>query len=425
MQMHNHTSRPSLESLESRVVPAAVTATLYGNYLYVQGSGSNDYLQVVQSGTRLSVYNAKINVNGKNVDYVEAKSVLKVAMYGYGGNDTLNAAGVTKDVYATGGEGNDSLYGGNGNDSLYGDNGVDVLYGQAGNDYLNGGNVPGVQDKLVGGAGFDWYYRPVNVSYPVVNGLNVSDIVQGHSPSCQSVAALAEGVKQGFNFANNIRSLGSSKYLVQLKNGLAAQTVTFNGTTNDNDPTPNASSPAEFWTILLQRARLQAYNIDSSQEYTTSQWDVFNALRGNKLYSLSQALADFTGAATTINTMSSFTPQALQASLAKGNLFLACSYAQSGYRSADGIVGNHAYAVMAVYSEAGVWKVRLYNPWGMDGDGSATIDKLQTGKAAANDGYVTLTWAQFTNTANFRCIVQGVVTAAQTAAFKASPGLRE
>jgi hypothetical protein len=424
MQMKNPTFRPAQESLEHRVVPAA-TATLYGNYLYVQGTNSNDYLQVVQSNNRLSVYGAKINSNGSQLDSVSTSAVLKVAFYGYGGNDTINASGLTEDVYASGGDGNDIIYGGNGSDSLYGDNGIDSLYGQGGNDYLNGGNVPGVRDTLVGGNGFDWYYRPINASYPVVDGLKVSDIIQGHNPSCQSVAALAEGVKQGFNFANNIRYLGSSKYQVQLKGGLAAQTVSFNGTTNDNDPTPNATSPAEFWTIVMQRARLQAYGIDSNMEYSTSQWDGFNALRGYKLYSLSQAISDFTGTAISINTMGSFTPQSLQASLGQGNLFLANSYNQSGYRSADGIVGNHAYAVMAVYYEAGVWKVRLYNPWGMDSDNSSTIDKLQLGKAAANDGFITLTWSQFTNTANFRSIIKGQVTAAQTAAYKATLALRE
>lgn len=425
MQMNHPTFRPALESLETRVVPAAVTATLYGNYLYVQGTNSDDYLQVTQSNNRLSVYNAKIYKNGSYVDSIDANSVLKVAIYGYGGNDIINASTLTKDVYASGGDGNDVIYGGAGNDALYGDGGVDTIYGGAGNDYLNGGNVPGVRDTLVGGSGFDWFYRPVNPNYPVIDGLKVSDIVQGHSPSCQSVAALAEGVKQGFNFANNIRYLGSSKYLVQLKGSLSAQTVAFNGTTNDNDPSPNPTSPAEFWTVLMQRARLQAYGIDSSMEYSTSQWDGFNAIRGYKLYSLSQAISDFTGTSISINTMGAFSPQSLQASLAQGNLFLANSYNQSGYLSADGIVGNHAYAVMAVYYEAGVWKIRLYNPWGMDGANSATIDKLQTGKAAANDGYITLSWSQFTNTANFRSIIMGQVSAAQTAYYKATLASRE
>ena len=329
MLMNQPTFRPALESLETRVVPAVVTATLYGNYLYVQGTNADDYLQVIQSGSRLSVYNAKIYANGAYVDSVSTSTVLKVAIYGYGGNDVINASGVYEDVYASGGDGNDVLYGGNGNDSLYGDSGVDTIYGGAGNDYLNGGNVPGVRDTLVGGSGFDWFFRPVNPNYPVIDGLKVSDIVQGHSPSCQSVAALAEGAKQGFNFANNIRYLGNSKYLVQLKGSLSAQTVTFNGTTNDNDPSPNASSPAEFWTVLMQRARLQAYNIDSSMEYSTSQWDGFNAIRGYKLYSLSQAISDFTGASISINTLGSFSPQSLQASLAQGNLFLANSYHQS------------------------------------------------------------------------------------------------
>ena len=66
------------------------------------------------------------------------------------------------------------------------------------------------------------------------------------------------------------------------------------------------------------------------------------------------------------------------------------------------IIGNHAYAVLAVYYDAGVWKVRLYNPWGMDRDNGGTIDAHDKSKPAANDGVITLSWSQFTNTNNFK-----------------------
>ena len=48
-----------------------------------------------------------------------------------------------------------------------------------------------------------------------------------------------------------------------------------------------------------------------------------------------------------------------------------------------------------------MWKVRLYNPWGMDGEPGVTIDSLDTSDPPANNGFITLSWQQFTSSANF------------------------
>lgn len=64
-------------------------------------------------------------------------------LYGYEGNDTLNA-----------GDGADKLYGGDGNDTLNGEGGDDELYGGDGDDDLNGGSGA---DTMVGGDGNDTY----------------------------------------------------------------------------------------------------------------------------------------------------------------------------------------------------------------------------------------------------------------------------
>ncbi|MBX9623356.1 MAG: hypothetical protein K2X82_06040 [Gemmataceae bacterium] len=55
--------------------------------------------------------------------------------------------------------------------------------------------------------------------------------------------------------------------------------------------------------------------------------------------------------------------------------------------TANGVVADHAYMVYDAFTEGGVQKVRLYNPWATDSAGGA-LD-------AKNDGLVTLTWAQF------------------------------
>ena len=83
------------------------------------------------------------------------------------------------------------------------------------------------------------------------------------------------------------------------------------------------------------------------------------------------------------------TPQGLQTVLAQGDAVIAQSPPNGA--STIGIVANHAYAVTAVFYQNGTWNVRLYNPWGMN---------LENG-IATGDGFITLTWQQFTNSANF------------------------
>ncbi|SMC53415.1 beta strand repeat-containing protein [Primorskyibacter flagellatus] len=80
-------------------------------------------------------------------------------IYGYGGNDTMNAGGGNDSLF--GGNGMDQLYGGLGDDSILGSGGNDTVSGQGGNDWLEGGAAnDGVygganNDTLLGGTGND------------------------------------------------------------------------------------------------------------------------------------------------------------------------------------------------------------------------------------------------------------------------------
>lgn len=419
MCLRDNRFRPTLEHLETRNLLASnLQATLSGGYLYVQGSSSNDHISISQSSGKISVYNTPITVGSAKVGSVDATKVNKIVAYGYGGNDVLSvSSAITKGAYLYGGDGDDRLYGGAGHDYVDGGRGHDLLFGGAGNDYLVAGTVRGERDALNGGTGFNWYYRPIDAARPIVGGLEVSDVQQGYSPSCQTAAAMAEAVKQGYNFAGSIKNLGGFSYQVELKGGLASQKVIFNGWTNDNDPVP-VGNTGEFWTVLMHRARLQALGINPYASYTTSQWNSLNSKLGGKLYSIGTALTNFTGRATTYSAISAATPYALRDALARGDYLIANSaVGGSGGFSSAGVTYNHAYAVMAVYYEAGTWKVRLYNPWGTDREGGKTVDSLQLYRAAANDGYITLSWSQFVSTANFRGYVQARASAAETAAF--------
>ena len=91
---------------------------------------------------------------------VSASDTPEDAVYGYAGNDTIDASKVTESVILVGGgeggvgSGNDILKGGAGSDILVGDDGNDTLTGGAGNDELQGGLG---KDKLTGGLGDDTF----------------------------------------------------------------------------------------------------------------------------------------------------------------------------------------------------------------------------------------------------------------------------
>ena len=74
-------------------------------------------------------------------------------IYGYAGNDSINAGSGDDTVY--GGSGNDTLLGADGNDVLYGDEGNDSIDGGSGNDLIYGGAD---DDTISGGLGRDTVY---------------------------------------------------------------------------------------------------------------------------------------------------------------------------------------------------------------------------------------------------------------------------
>jgi hypothetical protein len=362
------TFRPCLETLEQRVVPSGTQAYVAQGNLYVLGSNGSDYIQVAQTNQQLSVLGTQITLNGARVNSVSASSISQVIVYGYDGNDFIDLTTVKN------------------NATIYEGNGSDYIHCGTGNDTVNVGT------------GFDQIFRPYNPATPIINGATASDIRQGQNPLCQTDAALADLAQEGYNFAKDIQYLGNSTYLVTL-HGLPAQKVVFNGWTNNNDPVePNNG---EFWTVLMQRARLQALGIDPTKQYTQAQWDSMNAKSNGQLYSAASAIYAFTGNTAPFTSMAfAGTPQALQTTLAQGNVVIAQSPTGNSAASSIGIILNHAYAVTSVYYQNGTWKVRLYNPWGMDGLGG-TIDALDTSNPPANDGFITLSWQQFTNSANF------------------------
>lgn len=143
-------------------------ANLLRGTLTVNGTKSHDSISVQTIGKQV-----RVTLNGKT-ETVAAAQVQKVVVDGKGGNDTINAAKlsrllkgtsllggegndrITGSAYADylgGGNGNDILFGGGGNDVLEGGKGADQMFGEAGNDKLLAKD--GARDILNGGAGKD------------------------------------------------------------------------------------------------------------------------------------------------------------------------------------------------------------------------------------------------------------------------------
>ena len=141
--------------------------------LVVMGTSGDDNLLVETSGS-----NIRAKRGGSNMGSFTATDVGRVAMFGLGGNDTLqvksnvnfevwggdgrdtitSAGGVdlldggAGDDNLRAGSGNDVLRGGSGKDTLRGENGHDIVLGGTGDDQIWGGND---RDLLFGGLGTD------------------------------------------------------------------------------------------------------------------------------------------------------------------------------------------------------------------------------------------------------------------------------
>jgi hypothetical protein len=164
----------NVEQLEERSLPA-VSASLSGGALFIQGTVGNDAIVVRQVGDQLSVDGASIAVAGGPAASVATAGVSTIVVLPLAGNDAVfldvpgqvvtvpamifdNAGnnviqGGAADDLIHGGPGVDRLFGNAGNDRIYGGGGSDRLFGEAGNDGLFGGGT--APDLLVGGSGAD------------------------------------------------------------------------------------------------------------------------------------------------------------------------------------------------------------------------------------------------------------------------------
>lgn len=407
--------RPTVEALEERCLLSGITATLSSaGVLHVEGTETADRIIIRQNANLISVDGIRIVADGQSVARVAAAAVTRIEVDARGGNDVVRldlgrqAIQVPAEIH--GGGGSDVLVGGAGGDRISGDDGNDVLRGGAGADTLEGGagdnwlhggagadslsGGPGL-DLLDGGQGFDLFHDDFDLSQPFYNGQALSDVNQRWSYTCQTLASVAAGIRAGYDFSHNISIAGNNLYNVTLfPFGVpTTEAVFFDGTWSDIDPTPAHDAQyrtlPEFWTILLQRARLQYYGVDWQHDLTKAQWDDANLQSGNLLFNVGDAMTMLTDRWVAWGAVPSATPQLLANALADNKLVAA--YTIPTWPAAplhpNLLVGWHCYAVTDVFSSQGRWFVRVYDPFGVDGAGVPLDGK--------RDGVITMSWNVF------------------------------
>ncbi len=144
-------ARPTLESLEDRLAPAA---------LVINGTNGNDTVSVSMDAGRI-----RVDKNGQPPAFYSTRTYDRIVFNGFAGNDRfINNTAVR--CTAFGMTGNDTLIGGSNDDYLDGGAGSDSLYGRGGDDtlvagwdhsfnYLDGGAG---NDLMHGGWGIDWMF---------------------------------------------------------------------------------------------------------------------------------------------------------------------------------------------------------------------------------------------------------------------------
>lgn len=444
-----------VEALEAREVPA--TGVLSGSTLTIEGTENADNIVARVSNGQVSFSGVSIRDGRRFTDSVKLSTLTSVVILARGGNDYVNLASLPVPAQIFGGDGNDQLIGGPNRDTIYGDKGNDTIRGGSSNDWLVGGEG---DDVIYGGAGNDWisgdpgrdrlygesgddtisggegrdtlsggsgtdrldgsgfaigkanteanfdvymddfvYSKPINTNSDTT--LPVSKVNYNQTGLSAVFSAL-----NATDIRNAISSLGGREYAVKLRGDNKSIRVSFDGSWNDNDPTPIASSTAEFWPILLFRARMQSFGINPAVYRTDAEWKQLNASHGNKLFDPADALRQFTGRTTSTRTPSLLDFKSLQSQLSQKHAAVAVAYSGSPYSvNSTGVSAGVTYAIRQVFTDTkGKQWVQLYNPQGVDTVTGKRVDNnpyLPKG----NDGLITLSWTDFRKSSNFSKIV--------------------
>jgi Ca2+-binding RTX toxin-like protein len=350
------------------------------------------------------------------------------------GNDTITAGpaqdpgvGVPDEDLVYGGSGNDTILGGWGLDAVYGEAGLDVLVGGAGNDTLSGGLGRDVFQGYVrvgdtaplvdpyDADNFDTYKDEFDFTKPIFGKPSALAIMATELDISDTLSALTAIVDNpsNFNIAGRIRYLGAGEFLVKVGdvNGFDWVPVSFDGTWTDNDALPNAqerflkptaaSEKREFWPLLFHRARMAGKGTFTFDTHVSQvDYDTLSVNPGLAVEELSGKPQDvaspFTFVGTTPPPNFGFTD--IQGLL---NSFRWLTVRTVAAPTNISLLSNQAYAITGAFSFRGTNYIQLYHTYGYD---SATPNggTQDPGTAAQkNDGFITISVANFFNDANF------------------------
>jgi hypothetical protein len=375
--------------------------------------------------------------------------------YCSGGNGDDVVRGNQGNDTCVGGAGNDRVYGDDGNDSCYGDDGFDSVYGGAGTDFLCGGNNDdvivavggGTADVLRGDAGRDQFWADSDASEWIqdadfwsealggtvhrvgsfsngaskeLSGQNLTDpnafnnrsnytpgsanfsdrplfnnnapskddIVQGQVGDCYFLAGLSATAKQNNQqIKNTMVDLGDGTYGVRFYAGgverfyrVDGDLPTYQGTSSLYYA--NKGTGQSIWVPIIEKAFA----------FFRSGANSYNSLHGGGLSEPFNALGR-----TTSNIWSSNQNTALmniKNALGAGKAVTALTPSTAPTNGAPAVAW-HVYSVESVQTvKINIplvgqieipTSITVRNPWGTDGAGSD----------GSNDGYVTMTAAQF------------------------------
>lgn len=238
------------------------------------------------------------------------------------------------------------------------DNGKVVLAGVT-STLLNGGCF--AVARIGGGPmNFDAFSQTIkNPAQTSVNGALYTDINQGGGPTCWIDASIAELASKGVDLSQRIHYDGNNWYTVSLfdrndnsnpqTGGFHAVTerVYFDGTRTSADVGFDAAQPGESWTVILQRAIIEA----------VAQFDPSQTITNPHSGGAGDAMAILTGQwITEINPSASTAQQSVMSSLSAGK-----NVTFNTKASTTTLVAGHWYAVLSANTQG----VTLYNPWGI------------------------------------------------------------
>ncbi|MFP4054007.1 MAG: C2 family cysteine protease [Phycisphaerae bacterium] len=397
---------------EAGTVRGSVLATLVesggSTHLYVEGTDGNDTITISRSGGSYTI----VSQNGTQTIAASADAV---AVYGFGGDDTLRLDySVQAYAYVFAGDGNDTVYSnsqgssevfggvgddllitiGGGADSAFGQSGSDSLWVDAGRDTHDASAAewsakmvhevsefyqPWTTDRndddyiwlAVDGsdlrdpalAGYASYYADFS-DRVLINGLSYDDADQGALGDCYYLAGLASLAETDPGVIRQaITALGDGTYAVRYFDGNQEVYLRIDG----DLPVRSSGSMAyqglgnggDTWMALMEKAYAFYRYGENSYSSIEGGW-------------MGTVYAQITGESTGYMSVGSYTETGLYNTLVNHrNAGHAVTLGSWGTQpSGSRIVGSHAYVVQEVGTDGGERYVTVYNPWGWDGIGS-------------------------------------------------------